>query len=287
MSESNLLRFVAFAVGQGLKQQTIKSYLSAIRHLQVSCGGGDPRAVAMPQLELALRGAKREQAGQRVRPRLPITPVVLLKMRDVWQRSVSVQNSVMLWAACCLGFFGFLRAGEFTAPEDGHFDAGGHLSFKDISTDEKTPPQTLAVRIKQSKTDQFRVGVSIFLSKTGAELCPVSALLAYLVQRGPGDGHLFRFNNGQPLTRSRLVSEIRECLRLTGLNQAEYAGHSLRIGAATTAAACGVPAEVIMTLGRWKSAAYKLYIRLPRDQLAGISHALARQGVARVDRTEK
>ena len=166
MSESNLLRFVAFAVGQGLKQQTIKPYLSAIRHLQVSCGGGDPRAVAMPQLELALRGAKREQAGQRVRPRLPITPVVLLKMRDVWQRSVSVQNSVMLWAACCLGFFGFLRAGEFTAPEDGHFDAGGHLSFKDISTNEKTPPQTMAVRIKQSKTDQFRVGVSIFLSKT-------------------------------------------------------------------------------------------------------------------------
>ena len=70
-------------------------------------------------------------------------------------------------------------------------------------------------------------------------------------------------------------------------NQADYAGHSLRIGAVTIVAARGVPAEVIMTLGRWKSAAYKLYIRLPRDQLAGISQALARQGVARVDRTEK
>ena len=47
----------------------------------------------------------------------------------------------------------------------------------------------------------------------------------------------------------------------------DYAGHSFRIGAAMTAAACGVPAEVIKTLGRWKSQAYQLYVRLPTDQL--------------------
>ncbi len=44
LPEQGLINFVAFAVNQGLKYQTIKSYLSAARHLQISCGGGgDPR----------------------------------------------------------------------------------------------------------------------------------------------------------------------------------------------------------------------------------------------------
>ena len=43
----------------------------------------------------------------------------------------------------------------------------------------------------------------------------------------------------------------------------------------TTAAACGLSAELIKTLGRWKSCAYQLYVRLPKSQLAGISKTLA------------
>ena len=62
----------------------------------------------------------------------------------------------MLWAACCLGFFGFLRSGEFTAPEIGEFDPEQHLSFADVAIDDVGNPGVLSVRIKQSKTDPFR-----------------------------------------------------------------------------------------------------------------------------------
>ena len=181
----------------------------------------------------------------------------------------------MLWAACCLGFFGSLRAGEFTTPESQQFDPGQHLSFSDIAVDDSNHPSTVSVRIKQSKTDPFREGVTIFVGKTDTALCPVAALLTFLVMRGPGDGPLFRFKNGQALTRSRLVTEVRKCLQQAGLKSEDYVGHSFRIGAATTATACGVPVDVIMTLGRWKSSAYKQYVRLPKEQLTGISRAMA------------
>ena len=59
---------------------------------------------------------------------------------------------------------------------------------------------------------------------------------------------------GKPLTRPQLVSELRAALEVAGLEPAKYAGHSFRIGAATTAAACGVPVDVIKTLGRWPHA---------------------------------
>ena len=229
----------------------------------------------MPQLGLALRGAKKEQLGLMTRPRLPITPAVLMKLHQVWNRQPANWDHIMLWAACCLGFFGFLRSGEMTAPEDGKFDPGQHLSFSDIAVDSPSSPKTMSVRIKQSKTDPFRLGVTIFLGRTDTVLCPVGALLSYLVMRGPGEGPLFRFKDGQALTRTGLVSALRKALAKAGLKPEMYAGHSFRIGAATTAAVCGVPVDTIKTLGRWKSQAYQLYVRLPQRQLAGISRTLA------------
>ena len=145
----------------------------------------------MPLLALALRGTKREQAGVEKRTRLPITPLILKKLRRVWNRNPSNPDHVMLWAVCCVGFFGFLGSGELTSPDVGDFDPGQHLSVSDVTVDEVTNPKVVTVRIKQSKTDPFRQGVSIFLSKTDLPLCPVAALLAYLVVRGNGDGPLF------------------------------------------------------------------------------------------------
>ena len=275
VTEPGLINFVAFAINQGLKYQTIKSYLSAIRHFQISVGGGDPRVGSMPQLELALRGTRKEQAGQPTRTRLPITPSILWKLRQLWDQQASNWDNVMLWAACCLGFFGFLRSGELSAPEEGEFDPGQHLSFSDVALDDPANPKVVSVRIKQSKTDPFRLGVTIFLGRTGTHLCPVAALLSYMALRGPGVGPLFRFEDGRPLTRPRLVSALRIALANVGLNPGDYSGHSFRIGAATTAAACGVPVDTIKTLGRWKSQAYQLYVRLPKSQLAALSRTLA------------
>ena len=78
-----------------------------------------------------------------------------------------------------------------------------------------------------------------------------------------------------PLLKEAFVSEIRRALETAGLNPALYAGHSFRIGAATSAAAAGILAHMIQTLGRWSSDAFKLYIRASRDSLAQVSATLA------------
>ena len=103
----------------------------------------------------------------------------------------------MLWAACCVFFFlVFLRLGELTAPECGEFDPGQHLSYADIAVDNRSDPKVVSIRIKQSKTDPFRQGVTIFLGRTDGMVCPVAALMSYLAVRGPGGGPLFRYQDG-------------------------------------------------------------------------------------------
>ena len=62
----------------------------------------------------------------------------------------------MLWAACCLGFFGFLRAGKFTV--NCTFDPSIHLTVQDLQVDAEANPSSLRVRIKSSKTDPFHQG---------------------------------------------------------------------------------------------------------------------------------
>lgn len=270
--------FVAHLADQGLCHRTIKTYLSGLRFAHIRSGFPDPfQAGQMPRLEYVLRGIRKEETknGRVVRERLPITPVSLRQLKGRWAAHGSDRDSKMLWAACCLAFFAFLRVGEMTVPDDSSYDCQVHLSFGDIAIDDPKCPTFVRLTLKQSKTDPFRKGIDLFVGQTGAELCPVAALLDYMCARGAQPGPLFMYGDGRPLTRKRFVEEIREALKGAGIDEKKYCSHSFRIGAATTAASKGLEDSVIKTLGRWESSAYLLYLRLPRDSLAGYSSLLA------------
>ena len=143
--------------------------------MQISQGMGDPNMGSMPRLELVVRGMKKEQAGRPKKVRLPITPSILRQIRQRWERQGTEWDQIMLWAAVCLCFFGFLRSGEVVVPSDTGFDASQHLSFADVAVDSQERPSYLKVKIKQSKTDPFRKGVEIIIGRTGGPLCPVAA----------------------------------------------------------------------------------------------------------------
>jgi hypothetical protein len=255
---------------------TMKCYLSAVRHLDISRGEEDPFARSMPKLEYVLKGAKRQKGTQPSHPRLPITPTILRAMRSYWSPQAGDFNVTMFWAACCVGFFGFLRAGEFTVPWVAAYDLDAHLSVEDVSEDSRQTLSGVRLRIKQSKTDPFRTGAFAFLGRTDNDLCPVAAVIAYLARRGATPGPLFILEDGSPLSRQRLVSELRRAISAPGINCDVFSGHiSFRIGAATTAAAKGVEDSTIRKWGRCRSDAYHAYIKQDAVQLASFSLALA------------
>ena len=77
LTETLLCFFVAHLASQGLAPQTVKSYLSAIRHFHITAGHGDPFTPgAFPRLQYVVRGIK-QAPRQPARPRLPITPQLL------------------------------------------------------------------------------------------------------------------------------------------------------------------------------------------------------------------
>ena len=102
----------------------------------------------------------------------------------------------------------------------------------------------------------------------------MEAILSFLVLRGTGPGPLFKFENGKFLTRAKFVDKLRAALSMAGYPEKKYAGHSFRIGAATTAAQCGMEDSLIKTLGRWESSVYLCYIRTPATTLQAVSRRL-------------
>ena len=130
----------------------------------------------------------------------------------------------MLWAASCMCFFGFLRSGEIVVPSDGAYDPSAHLSYGDVRTDSLVNPSYITVAIKASKTDPFRKGVTVHIGATKSQLCPVAAVLAYMVQRGSQAGPFFLFEDGRRLTRDRLVAEVRRALERAGVDPSHYSG---------------------------------------------------------------
>ena len=125
-----------------------------------------------------------------------------------------------------------------------------HLCISDIAVDNHQNTSAVSIRIKASKTDPFRQGVTIYLGVTKTTICPVKAILAYIAVRGTHEGPFFYFSSWKILTQERFVKEIRLALSKAGMDPDVYAGHSFRIGAATVAYAKDIEDSTIMTLGR-------------------------------------
>lgn len=253
-TESALLMFVSHLALNNISHATIKTYLAAVRHMHVIVGMHNSFEEQLtPRLHLALRGIKRTQAILTpCRTRLPITLQIMSGIKDYLSRQPHSHSNIMLWAACCLAFFGFLHVSEFTVPCHGTYDPGTHLSPADILLDNRDNPHLIAVFIKRSKTDPFRKGVRLYLGSTNHPVCPVAGILPYLALRGDRPGPLFLTKDGKGLTRQALSASLDGILEKLQLQPRSYNTHSFRIGAATSAAQANIPDHCIKMLGRWQ-----------------------------------
>ena len=272
-SEGTLIYF-ACHLARTVRHSTIKTYLAAVRNLHISCGHGDP-LMGKLLLKKVLWGILRYQ-GQRRILRQPVTPGTLIAIRPILEAWLGEGEFFMIWAAFTLAFYGFLSCSEFTYP--------GVHSFRpqfDLGTDcvsfypSLVCPQHIVVTLKSSKTDFSRQGQSVVIAKAPGPVCAVSAMQQFFLPTRSSRGPLFSFRSGRLLTRSAVICLLRDAARCAGLPYNSLKGHSFRIGAASTAAAAGLPDWLIKVLGRWPSDCYQLYIRTPQQVLLSAAPRMA------------
>ena len=251
--------------------KTIKVYLAGIWLEHLERGLKDPTKDEL--LHLLCTGIKRSQGVSKPK-RLPITINVLqaLKLQLRNDSSLTPLEKWLLWAAFTLAFYGFLRASEF---------ASSSFTWQHIHLSD----DRYTILIEQSKTDPFHRGHIVNVHATGTSTCPVRTLRLYAEATTPlhDDEPVFKGGKFSPLDRQHLTSSIRYLQKNTQYSHQQYSRHSFRSGAATTAAAAGIPEWLIKILGRWRSNAYQVYIDSSPAMLQSIPSLLARANIPDTD----
>ena len=201
--------------------------------------------------------------GYKLDSRLPITlPILVRIIKDLDNFCVSQYELLMFKAMCAMAFFAFLRIGELTVSKRDSVN-GNLLQLDQVSKKHSGNGNvvSLIITFTSYKHNYNQHPFSIVLN-TQPKACPIQSFLDYLSVRGTVHGPLFINHNGSPVLRSEFSKMLGSVIRLCNLDPNRYKGHSFRVGAATYAAEQGVFDTKIRHLDRWKSEAFKKYIRI-------------------------
>ena len=235
------------------KYASIQHYYQAIIFAHRSAGHDWPSAD--PAITKVLRGIRYRKGTKRKRVQpleLNDLRACLAKMRE---RRFEDLTIIRDRAVLSLGFFSAMRRSEIVG-----------LKVEDLEFSE----EGLTINIRKSKDDQFSEGQQVGIRpQQDPDVCPIALLKRYLEISELKSGPLFRRIDARSdclgpraLTAPVVATIVKTYAERAGYDPERFAGHSLRTGFVTTAAAKGVTLHNIMRQTRHKSERVALtYIR--------------------------
>jgi integrase len=236
-----------------LSVSSINRRLAAIAWVHRTNGHADP--TDNPALREQLSGIRNLYGRPPRRKQAATAERIALMLAKCPDNLLGIRDRCLL----ALGFAGAFRRSELAA-----------LRVEDLTR----VPEGLRITITRSKTDQTAQGQEIVVPH-GSSLLPVRAVEEWLAASGIAEGLLLRVvHRGGHLKHGGLTGHdvaraVKKYAQAAGLDPAEFSGHSLRAGFATSAAETGASVLKIMETTRHKSvdvlAAYVRRVDLFKD----------------------
>lgn len=224
--------FLASQAHAGARPSTIGRRMAAIRHAHKRAG--HPSPTDDPAVKATMAGIRRSWRGTLAK-KVPAISERLIAMAETGEGLRAARDRALL----LLGFAGAFRRSELVA-----------LGLEDI---EETA-DGLLITIRRSKTDPEGEGTTIGILP-GALACPIAALRAWLGAAAITSGPVFRSVRkggtlGGRLCDRSVANIVKAHAARAGLDAQKFAGHSLRSGFLTSAAARGASAHKMKDVSR-------------------------------------
>ena len=240
--------YIVECANQGLKTSTIDRYLVSISQAHKMNDYESPTKDRL--VRETLKGIK-NKVGTAPRQKRALTVSQLREMVSLMPRTPCGYRDAAL---LLVGFAGGFRRSELIA-----------LNWEDV----QRVPEGMKITIRRSKTDQAGEGRPVGIPMGRSPItCPVMAMENWKAVSEATEGPIYRTINrwgavsdrrATPQAVSRVIKKWAE---LAGLNPEGFAGHSLRAGLATEAAAAGKSERSIMnTTGHRTERMVRRYIR--------------------------
>jgi len=219
------------AHAEALKVSTLQRRLTAIKeaHRQK----GEPLDGNHTALREVWAGIKRTKGTATTGKAPTLTADIIAMVSALPDTLLGTRDRALL----LVGFAGAFRRSELCA-----------LRKSDLSFTQ----DGLTVTIRRSKTDQEGQGRKVGIPfGSNARTCPVVALQAWIKASGIERGRVFRSITRHGKVNGKLWAQsvalvVKRSAKATGLDPSKLAGHSLRSGFATSAAAAGATERSIM-----------------------------------------
>ena len=241
-SPETVAAFLAAEAGRGLAVSTLRLRHAALRYLHLLAGYPPP--TASPLVSATFAGIRRAHR----RPLRKKTALVLDPLRAAVHAIPNTVSGLRDRALLLVGFAAALRPSELAA-----------LTFEHLVRHE----DGIALFLPWRKNDQEARGTTVWLPSGRTDLCPVTALEAWLAAAEIAEGPLFRrvwrlppprvrrgakrkavparYRIGEsPIDTDSIALVVKKWTGQAGLDGAAFAGHSLRRGAISSGVAQGV-----------------------------------------------
>lgn len=242
-----------------IKSTTVRTYLSGIKAWHLFHHFEYPHKTT-PRVEAILRAAERLELLKHPKEKKnPVLAEHLFQLLEVLSDG-SLENQVA-YTVALTAFWGMARLGELLkAPS-----SVNKVFVKDVVWDPKE--RFLKIRIREAKTAVVGEIQEIHCQHQNSLLDPVGAIKRLITATGATeDDALFSYPSGNKritLTKARAQKIFKDVWVRNG---SRLTGHSFRVGGASLRWNLGHPLEEIVGVGRWRSKAYKLYIREYDDE---------------------
>lgn len=168
------------------------------------------------------------------------------------ERELAVLDTILV------AFWGLARLGEVSGEKK---DTTEIIRRGDVEISEGVRREA-KIALRGAKT--ARVGEIQFLQvrELNHLLCPIAAIERRITRTSRLNDPLFSYFEGggkRSLTKATIMDTCQKCWQTASYKG--LTGHSFRVGGASFRFALGVNIEEICLIGRWKSEAYRLYIK--------------------------
>lgn len=234
---ATLAAFLACEARRGSRSSSIARRTAGIHHAHLLAGHQPPTNSEM--VRATLRGIRRT-VGAAPNRKVPLTADLVRAMVAGAPDNLRGRRDKAL---LLIGFAGALRRSEIVG-----------LDVTDVTQTRAG----LRLRIRASKTDQERQGITVAIAP-GSSTCPIAALNDWLTAGGIDRGPVFRpvFKGGRiadARLSDRAVAEIVKIYAIhLGLEPTLFSGHSLRAGFLTSAAQRGASLFKMRDVSRHRS----------------------------------
>jgi site-specific recombinase XerC len=285
-----VMEFLGWMEARGLKSRSMSTYLSGVRAFHIASGYEDP-FLRDPMVKLILKGQDNwDKLQDRLEGKVGKLPVTINVMMLLKKMLVKVDwtkiEKRLFWAVATVAWSGSFRIHELVSRKRKEFDGQTTLLWGDVGFGDSQlkgeKVEWVSVHVKSPKVDRVGAGDRIQVFQLGSFMCPVAAMSKWrkeskLVEEC--EMPVFRHESGLCLTGAevnKMMKVLTEDLSVL-VPGGEVRSHSFRSGVPSEMAKDGRDAESIQAVGRWKSDAYKSYVKLPLTRRAELARSVGKR----------